>query len=104
MTPQEAIAPILEPDEEIEVVASSASHKVFVTDRRLAVADEMRVALQILYPALRRIEFDIERNRPATLVIVPESAHDEPQVLAVPPADYEGVCQALATIGRRLAG
>jgi hypothetical protein len=104
MTPQDTIAPILDPDEEIEVVANSASHKVFVTDRRVAVADETRVALEIAYPALRRIQFDIERDRPATLVIVPESPHDEPQVLAIPPTDYDGVCRALATIGKRLAG
>ena len=50
----------------------------------------------------RRTQFDIERDRPATLVIVPESRHDEPQVLAVRGEDYEGVAQPLVTVGRRL--
>jgi hypothetical protein len=96
------VARLLEADESIELVANARTHLVVVTDRRLAVADHERVALQVPYPALRRIEFDIERDRPATLVIVPQSPHDEPQVLAVPPEDYEDIARALAAIGRRL--
>ena len=52
---------------------------------------------------LRRIEFDIERDRPATLVIVPQDPTDEPQVLVVQPADYEGVAEAVVVLGKRLA-
>ena len=55
-----------------------------VTDHRLAVSNEERLALDIEIAALRRIQFDIERDRPATLVIVPDHALDEPQVLAIP--------------------
>ena len=102
MAVKDPVKTILEPDEAIELIARARSHRVVLTDRRLAVADEERVALHIAYPALRRIQFDIERDRPATLVIVPESPHDEPQVLAVPPENYEEVAQALVTIGRRI--
>ena len=52
---------------------------------------------------LRRVEFDIERDRPATLVVVPVSPQDEPQVLAVQPEEYEGVANALVVIRCRLA-
>jgi len=52
---------------------------------------------------LRRIQFDVERRRPATLVLVPELPRDEPQVLAIEPERYEEVADALVIIGRRLA-
>jgi hypothetical protein len=76
---------LVEPGETVEVVAEAANAKLVVTDRRLAVASGERVALAITFDGLRRIQFDIERSRPATLVIVPEKASDEPQVLAIPP-------------------
>ena len=97
------VSEILEPEEAIELVANARTHRVVVTNRRLAVADDKRVALQVLYPGLRRIQFDIERDRPATLVIVPQSPHDEPQVLAIRPEDYDDIARALAVIGRRIA-
>ena len=59
--------------------------------------------LDISYDRLRRIQFDIERSRPATLVIVPESPSDEPQLLAIPPEEYERAARALAVIGERLS-
>ena len=52
---------------------------------------------------LRRIQFDIERQRPATLVIVPEETEQEPQVLAVAPEYYREVADALVVVGQRLA-
>jgi hypothetical protein len=102
MTDLGPVAQVLEPGESIEVVARARSHQIVVTNQRLAVADEHRVALHISFPSLRRIQFDIERDRPATLVIVPEHAHDEPQVLAVAVDQYEEVARALVAIGRRL--
>jgi hypothetical protein len=103
MAMQDHVSRILEPDEAIELVAHARTHRVVVTNRRLAVADDERVALDVPYPALRRIQFDIERDRPATLVIVPQSPRDEPQVLAVPPEDYDDIARALAVVDRRLA-
>jgi hypothetical protein len=93
----------LEPDERIEVMAETPGARLLVTDRRLAVATDDRVTLDIGFDALRRIQFDIERTRPATLVIVPEHPSHEPQVLAVPPSRYDEVTRALAIIGNRLA-
>ena len=55
------------------------------------------------YRKLRRIQFDVERTRPATLVIVPEEAWAKPRVLAVPPETIESVAQAVGAIGLRLS-
>jgi hypothetical protein len=95
---------LLEPDEAIELIAHTRDRRLVVTNLGLAVADDERVAWHIPYAALRRIEFDIEHDRPATLVIVPQSTHDEPQVLAVPPENYEVVARAVGAVGLHLTG
>jgi hypothetical protein len=59
-------------DEVIRVRARAANAEIVVTDRRLAVANDARLLLNVLIDRLRRIQFDIERDRPATLVVVPE--------------------------------
>jgi hypothetical protein len=51
------------------------------------------MALDVPLDNLRRVQFDIERERPASLVVVPERPLDEPQVLLVKPAEYEAVAQ-----------
>ena len=74
-----------------------------ITDRRLAVASVVRLMLDVPIDNVRRIQFDIERLRPATLVVVPEHPADEPQVLAVQPEEYRGVAEVLVVLGERLA-
>jgi hypothetical protein len=99
----EAIRPLLEPDEEVHVGARAAEALVVVTSRRLVVAAGQRVSLDLPYPSLRRIQFDIERRRPATLVIVPEGPQQAPQVLEVQAAEIPMISQALGIVGDRLA-
>jgi hypothetical protein len=94
----------LEADEEIHIEAPAGDHVIVVTDRRLAIGSRERLALNVPIQNVRRIQFDIERSRPATLVVVPEAPTDEPQVLAVRPQDYRGVADALVVIGQRLVG
>jgi hypothetical protein len=93
----------LEPGEELRHQARATDAILAVTDRRLVVAARDRVALAVPFQSLRRIQFDIERDRPATLVIVPEMAHDEPQVLSIPPDRYAEAADALVAIGEKLA-
>ena len=93
----------LEPGEELRVRARATEAVLAVTDRRLVVAARERIALAVPFQSLRRIQFDIERDRPATLVIVPEMAHDEPQVLSIPPEMYAEAAEALVATGQRLA-
>ncbi len=94
---------LLDPDEQVHAEAQTDEGAIVVTDRRLAVAVmPERFHLDVPFEALRRIQFDIERERPATLVIVPEHPSDEPVVLAIPPEQYESVARLLAVLGRRL--
>ncbi|MGH2513073.1 MAG: hypothetical protein ACRDGQ_10330 [Candidatus Limnocylindrales bacterium] len=90
---------LVAPDETLHATARASDHHVLVTDRRLAVAENDRVALDIPLANVRRIQFDIEKTRPATLVIVPESPLDPPQVLTVPPNHYDEIARALVAIG-----
>jgi hypothetical protein len=61
----------LDSDEEIHVEAPAGDHVIIVTNRRLAIGSRERLALNVPIANLRRIQFDIERDRPATLVVVP---------------------------------
>ena len=93
------VAAALEPDEEIRAHARSTTAVLAVTTRRIVVAEPYRVHLAIPIEAVRRIQFDIERHRPATLVIVPEHPSDEPQVLAIPPEHYRAAADAIVALG-----
>lgn len=95
---------LLEPDERLRVQARATAAVLAVTDRRLVVATDSRVTLGVPFEGVRRIQFDIERRRPATLVIVPEGAMHEPQVLAIPPEEYRAAAEALVAIGHALIG
>jgi hypothetical protein len=94
---------LLDPDEELSVQARVRDALIAVSDRRLVVATRERIALNVAFHELRRIQFDIERDRPATMVIVPEEAHHEPQVLAIPPEAFNKTAEALTLIGHQLA-
>jgi hypothetical protein len=101
--PEHPALRLIQPGESLHLLAQTAGANLLLTDRRLAVASGDRISLDIGFEGLRRIQFDIERDRPATLVIVPEDPTHEPQVLAVPPERYDEITQALAAIGHRLA-
>jgi hypothetical protein len=90
-------------DEPIQLRAELGDTAIVVTDQRLVVVTGHRHSLDVPLAEVRRIQFDIERSRPATLVIVPEHASHEPQVLVVPHEYYEQVADALVLVGRRLA-
>jgi hypothetical protein len=94
---------ILGADEEVQVQASAGDTLIVVTNRRMAVANAERLMLDVPIENLRRIQFDLERERPATLVIVPQRPEDEPQVLAIDPRDYDAIVRALVVVGRRFA-
>jgi len=100
---QPHILEALDADEEIVVNARTVDATVAVSDRRLIVADHRRVALNVPFERLRRIQLDVERDRPATLVVVPEEASDAPQVLSISPDQYQAAADALVRIGLRLA-
>jgi hypothetical protein len=94
---------LLEPDEQLHVRAEATDAVMLVTDRRVAVSVNDRLSLAVPFEGLRRVQFDIERERHATLVLVPDAPRDIPQVLVIPPEQYAAVGEALAIIGRRFA-
>ena len=97
------LARLLEPGEAVQAAARGTEAILAVSDRRLFIATSERLALSIRIDELRRIQFDIEKSRPATLVVVPEASRDEPQVLAIPPDQIRSTAEALALIAERLA-
>lgn len=88
--------------ERVLIAARTSPGVVAITDRRMVIGDEHRVAMDLPVEALRRIQFDVERGRPATLVLVPQEPHHEPQVLAVPLEELEAVARAVYLVGARL--
>jgi hypothetical protein len=96
-------ADLLEPGERLHVRAEATDAVMLVTDRRVAVALNNRVAMAVPYEGLRRLQFDVERDRLATLALVPDRPTDTPQVLVIPPGQYRAVADAIATIGERIA-
>jgi hypothetical protein len=101
--PEPSLLRILQPDEELHVQARAMDGIVAVTNRRLVVTTNDRVALDVPYGELRRIQFDVERDRPATFVVVPDDPSNPPEVLAIPASEYGNVARALALIGERIA-
>jgi hypothetical protein len=97
------VAENLEPDEVVRYRADADDAVLAVTDRRVVVATPHRLALAMPISDLRRIQFDIERGRPATMVMVPELSHYEAQVLTVRPGQYEAMAGALVTIANAFA-
>jgi hypothetical protein len=88
--------------ERIQAHAKAVDASIVVTDRRLVVASEANLMLDVSFDRLRRIQFDIERARPAALVIVPEWPSDLPQVLSVPPDQYDAMATLLSYVGMRI--
>ena len=93
---------LLETDEHVELSLRSDGTEFRVTDRRLVVISGEHVRLDIRIDELRRIQFDIEAMRPATMVIVPHQASQEPQVLSVPRASLREAAKLLAFLADRL--
>jgi len=93
----------LSEDERLEVAAHTDEAVLAVTDRRMVVASPPhRTVLDLPIEAIRRVQFDVERGRPATLVVVPHEPEHQPQVLSVPLEELEAAARAVYVIGYRL--
>ena len=95
---------ILQPGEMVERQARADGFLIAVTGRRIIVTDGDRPVLDIPFDELRRIQFDLERGRGATLVMVPEHIKNEPRVFSVPVANFTETALTLALIGERING
>jgi hypothetical protein len=94
---------LLRPGEEIQHATSAGRALLAVTTHRIAIVEDGHTIMDIALDDIRRIQFDIEKTRPATLVIVPDRLADAPQVLMVMPDEYPAVVAALVTVGLALA-
>ena len=74
-----------------------------VTNRGVRLDRDERLVFELLFRGLRRIQLDIEQDRPATFVLVPHRAAHPPQVLSISPEHYGAAGTAISIIGRRLA-
>jgi hypothetical protein len=92
----------LEPDEVLHLIARANDSTLAISDRRLLVASSDDVRLSVPFEGLRRVEFDIERNRPATLVIVPTEPSDPPEVLSIAAEQYQAAADVLVALGHHL--
>jgi hypothetical protein len=68
----------------------------------LVVAEGDAPVLDIPFSELRRIQFDIERGRAATLVIVPEHISNWPRAVGIPIESLGEAALVLARVGERL--
>lgn len=93
---------ILRPGEVVETQAIVEGSAIAVTQERLIVAEANKTVLDLPFDELRRIQFDIERGRDATLVIVPEHVSNWPRIVSVPVAHLRETSAVLARIGERI--
>jgi hypothetical protein len=93
---------VLRPGEVVETQAIVEGSAIAVTKERLIVAEANKTVLDLPFDELRRIQFDIERGRDATLVIVPEHISNWPRIVSVPVAHLRETSVVLARIGERI--
>ena len=96
------VAHFLQPGEKIQGTVTATESVVVLTDQRLMVVSATRIALDVPFREVRRIQLDVEKNRPSTLVIVPEQPSHEAQVLTVPDTDLDRTCAVVTQIGVRM--
>ena len=98
-------APFPREGEKVHAVIKAVGAVLSISDQRMTVTlpESGVVLLDMPLGALRRIQFDIELDRPATLVIVPLHPDHQPQVLAIPPDQYPSAAAGLVMVGRHLA-
>jgi len=93
---------ILKPGEVVEGQAEANGAVIVVTEERLVVVEGDKSVLDIPFSELRRVQFDIERGRDATLVIVPEHIANWPRIVSVPWPNLRETSLVLARIGERI--
>jgi hypothetical protein len=95
----------------------TAAMRDLITDRGVTVTVSIRtraiswlperptshwIALIVRLDQVRRIEFDLDADRVATLVIVPDQPSDEPQLLAIPADQVAAAAAVLVFVAGRL--
>ena len=71
-------------DERLLLAARTEPELLAITDRRVVVASEQHMAMDLPVEGLRRVQLDIEVGRPATLVLVPHQPQHPPRCSSCP--------------------
>ena len=91
-------------DEVVRGVVDGIEGRLVLTNRRVLVTENAVITLDVPITNLRLVEFDLESQRPATVIIVPEHPRDPPRQLAIEPQQYDEVASVLAQLGPRIQG
>ena len=94
--------PVLDVGETIEAQAEAQDARLIVTDRRLVVVRGPTVVVDLRFPKLRRVEFDVEHDRQPIVIVVPDDPADEPHSLALDPEQYDEIARVLRVVGVRI--
>lgn len=68
------------------------------------VSENGRITLDVSIDRLCLVEFDLETQRPATVIIVPQDPRDAPRQLGIEPQQDDEVASVLAQLGPRIEG
>lgn len=91
-------------DEVVRGVLNGIGGRLVITDRRVVITENGVITLDVSIDNLRLVEFDLESQRPATVIIVPEHPRDPPRQLAIEPHQFDEVASVLAQLGPRIQG
>src|SRR3954471_6406346 len=69
--------------DEIRILGHANNGAFAVTDRRLIVGGPAGVGLDIPFATVRRIQFDLDPGRPASVAFVSNDPHDEVVLLSI---------------------
>lgn len=84
-------------------IVEAAEATVILSEDRIDVATGPRLQMSAAIDGLRLVEFGIEKGRPVTLILVPDSPDQTPQILTIPTDQYEAVAKILLSLAREIA-
>jgi hypothetical protein len=94
--------PVLDVGETIEAQAEAQDARLIVTDRRLVVVRGPVVVVDLRFPKLRRVEFDVEHDREPIVIVVPEDPGEKSHSLALDPEQYDEIARVVGVVAVRI--
>ena len=94
--------PVLDVGETIEAQAEAQDARLIVTDRRLVVVRGPTVVVDLQFPKLRRVEFDVEHDREPIVIVVPEDPAEKSHSLALHPEQYDEIARVVGVVAVRI--
>ena len=86
-------------DEAVLGIVHGTYGRLILTDLRVLLTENGQITLDVPIGQVRLVELDVEQQRPARVIIVPESPLDAPRELAIEPQQYDEVASVLQQLG-----